>query len=211
MSTIAPTRPTVLAEAPPASELYRFNVDQYDRMTEAGILTTDDRVELINGYVVTKMSKGPEHVWASKYAGDLLEPLLGGGLCLRREAPARITGLNEPEPDLAIARWARTAYVPRHPEAAEIALIIEVSDTTYSRDRNEKAPVYAKGGIPVYWIINLTKRQIEVYTEPGPEGYRMHVDYVVGQAVPVVIDGRQIGVLAVDDILPPLPASGNGA
>jgi Uma2 family endonuclease len=222
MSTIAPTRPTsptILVATPDAgptsSELYRFNVDQYERMAGAGILTSDDRVELINGYVVKKMPKGPEHVWASMRTGDLLEPLLGDGLCLRREAPARITGLNEPEPDLAIARWARTAYMPRHPEAAEIALLVEVSDTTYHRDRNEKYPAFAKGGIPVYWIVNLAKRQIEVYTDPGPEGYRTQVDYAAGQAVPVVIDGRQIGALAVDDILPPLPvgapAEGNGA
>ncbi len=94
MSTIAPTRPTspatlpaTPAAAPISSELYRFNVNQYERMTSAGILTTDDRVELINGYLVTKMPKGPEHVWSSQLARDLLEPLLGGGLCLRREAP----------------------------------------------------------------------------------------------------------------------------
>ena len=218
MSTIAPTRPTspatlaaTPAAAPTSSELYRFTIDQYERMAEAGILTEDDRVELINGYVVTKMPKGPEHVWASKLAGDLLEPLIGGGLCLRREAPARITDLNEPEPDLVIARWPRTAYRPRHPDATEIALIIEVSDTTYHRDRNEKLPAYAQGGIPVYWIVNLVKRQIEVYTDPGPEGYRTRVDFLAGQSVPVVIDGQPLGELAVNDILPPLSVEGNGA
>jgi Uma2 family endonuclease len=106
-------------------------------------------------------------------------------------------------------------YLSRHPEPADIALLIEVSDTTYHRDRNEKLPAYARGGIPVYWIVNLIKRRIEVYTDPGPEGYRSRADFVAGQAVPVVIDGQQLGEIAVDAILPPLPAGatagGNGA
>jgi Uma2 family endonuclease len=202
------------AAAPISTELYRFNVDQYEGMTKAGILTADDRVELINGYVVTKMPNGPEHIWAVASVEELLRALIETTWCLRKEDPARIPTLNEPEPDLVIARGPRARYLTRHPEPGEIALIIEVSDTTYHRDRDEKYPAYAKGGIPVYWIVNLAKRQIEVYTDPGPEGYRTRVDFVAGQSVPVVIDGQPIGALAVDDILPPLPAStaeGNGA
>ncbi len=97
MSTIAPTQPpptTSLAGASASEvtspELYRFAVDQYERMAEVGILTEDDRVELINGIVVTKMAKGPAHIWAAKRTGHRLEALLGDAFSLRREAPARI-------------------------------------------------------------------------------------------------------------------------
>ena len=197
-------------------DLYRFSVDQYERMVEAGILTEDDRVELIDGHVVTKMAKGPAHVGAAKRAGDLVELLLGDDLCLRREAPARIPKMNEPEPDLAIARGAPATYDERHPDATEIALVIEVSDTTYHRDRYEKLPNFAKSGIPAYWIVNLLERQIEVYTRPVKTGrYRSRKDFKPGQQVPVIIDGRSLGEIAVDDILPRLPAmpttSSNGS
>ena len=73
------------------------------------------------------------------------------------------------------------------------------------------SPRTRKAGIPIYWIVNLAKRQIEVYTDPGPEGYRRRVDFLAGQSVPLVIDGQPSGELAVDDILPPLSAEGNGA
>jgi Uma2 family endonuclease len=225
MSTIAPTQPpspaslTVAGASTPdatSPELYRFTVDQYERMTELGILTVDDRVELINGIVVTKMAKGPAHVWASKSVENLLEPMLGTAWCVRREEPARIPDLNEPEPDDVVARGTRRAYLTRHPVPEEIALIVEVSDTTYHRDRYEKYPAFARSGIPIYWIVNLVQRRVEVYTDPSPEGYRSQRDYHAGDVVPVVIDGQPLGQIAVADILPPpqaegTPAEGNGA
>jgi Uma2 family endonuclease len=137
MSTIAPTQP--VSPAPfakavvPVSALpepYRFTVDQYEQMAATRILTENDRVELINGIVVTKMPKGPEHIWATKRAGNRLEPLLGNAFSLRREAHARIPALNEPEPDLVVVRGDDTVYLARHPEPAEISLVVEVSDTT---------------------------------------------------------------------------------
>lgn len=188
-------------------EPYRFTVDQYERMTEAGILTETDRVELINGIVVTKMAKGPAHVWAAKRAGDRLEPLLAKAWCLRREAPARIPDLNEPEPDLAVARGDEAVYLQRHPGPEDIALVAEVSDTTYHYDRDEKGPAYARAGIPVYWIINIPRRCIEVYTGPRPEGYQFVSPCLEGDSIPVVLDGQQLGRIAVADILPPKPAA----
>jgi Uma2 family endonuclease len=176
-------------------------------MVEAGILTEDDRVELLNGIVVTKMAKGPAHVWATKRAGHRLEAMLGDDFSLRREAPARIPPLHEPEPDLVIARGDDAAYLGRHPEQRDIALIVEVSDTTYRYDRGDKYRAFAAAGIAVYWIVNLVDRRVEVYTRPVKAGrYRSHKDFLPGQQVPVVIDGRPIGQVAVDAILPPEPA-----
>ena len=124
MSAIAPIRP--VSPVPPAgtpaqelapSELYRFTVDQYERMGEAGILTEDDRVELIDGYVVTKMSKKPSHVWSVDSVEELFRNLLGAKWCLRGESPTKIPPFDEPEPDIVVARGAR-ADLPRAPSGA---------------------------------------------------------------------------------------------
>ena len=185
-------------------------------MAAAGILTEDDRVELVNGIVVTKMAKGPAHIWATKRTGDRLEAMLGDDFSLRREAPRGFPPLHEPEPDLVIARGDDAAYLRRHPEPRDIVLIAEISDTTYPYDRGDKYRAFAESGIPVYWIVNLVDRRVEVYTRPVKAGrFRSHKDFLPGQQVPVVIDGRPIGQVAVDDILPPEPAAatagGNGA
>ena len=83
-----------------------------------------------------------------------------------------------------------------------MSLLIEVSLTSLDRDRYEKLPAFARGRIPVYWIINLIHRQVEVYTDPGPAGYATRTDYRPGQQVPVVIGGQPVGQIAVDDLLP---------
>jgi Uma2 family endonuclease len=85
---------------------------------------------------------------------------------------------------------------------ADVGLVVEVSRTTLSEDRQHQARVYAQAGIPVYWIINLVDRQVEVYTSPGPSGYGSRVDFKPGQQVTVTIGGQQLAPIAVDDILP---------
>ena len=84
----------------------------------------------------------------------------------------RIPDFDEPEPDVAIVRGTDDDYKHRRPGPDEVGLLVEVSEATLDRDRNEKLPADAKGRIPIYWIINLVARQVEVYTDPGPDGYR---------------------------------------
>ena len=81
-------------------------------------------------------------------------------------------------------------------------LLVEVSDSTLDRDRGAKSAAYAKGRIPVYWIVNLVDRQVEVYTHPSPSGYASRVDFKPGEEIPVVLDGVEIGRIAVASILP---------
>ena len=91
----------------------------------------------------------------------------------------------------------------RLPTAADVALLVEVSESTLGQDRGKKRTAYARARIPVYWIVNLVARQVEVYTRPVKEGrYRSRKDYKPGQQVPVVIAGQQLPPIAVDDILP---------
>jgi Uma2 family endonuclease len=96
------------------------------------------------------------------------------------------------------------------PGPGDVGLLIEVSLTSLDRDRHEKLPAYARASIPVSWIINLVDRQIEVYTSPGPGSYGSRVDFQPGQAVPVVIDGQELGAVPVDAILPSPPTQSTG-
>jgi Uma2 family endonuclease len=201
------TTPTLLA--PPG--LRRITVDEYERIIQAAALNDPDRVELIDGYLVDKMGKSAEHGYATKKTLMALEALLLDGWTWRSEQPVRIPNHDEPEPDVTIVRGTDEDYEHRLPGPNDVGLLIEVSLATLDRDRNEKLSAYARGGIRVYWIINLVDRQIEVYTEPGPRAYGSRVDFQRGQAVPVVIDGQSLGQVAVDAILPSTPALGNGA
>jgi Uma2 family endonuclease len=203
MATVAPTKTKV--RTPPsrlaAAEVYRLTVDEYERLAEAAILA-DDRIELIDGYLVRKMTVNPPHAFAVDVSRAHLTPLLPAGWFIREEKPVRIPQFDEPEPDLSVIQGQVNDYRDRHPGPADIALLVEVSDSTLPRDRSEKRAAYARGRIPVYWIINLVDRQVEVYSRPGARGYRTSRIYKPGQHVPVVIAGHRLGRVAVADILP---------
>jgi Uma2 family endonuclease len=106
-----------------------------------------------------------------------------------------------PEPDLVVVRGTWRDYASRYPEPADTGLVIEVANTSLYEDR-AMAGIYGAGGVPVYWIINLVHRQVEVYSGPGPGGYQSRQDYHAGDVVPVTIGGQQLRPIAVDDILP---------
>jgi Uma2 family endonuclease len=128
------------------------------------------------------------------------------------EAPVRIPDYNEPEPDIALARGASKDYANRHPGPADLAMVVEVAESSVSEDR-KMARVYGPAGIPAYWIVNLKARQVEHYTLNRRGGYGKPRIFKSRQSVPVVIDGADVGRIAVDDILPPLEtaAQGDGA
>ncbi len=202
MSTVTQTQPIV--SPPPTFALLtprQITVDEYERMAAAGVFNEPKKIELIDGYLVTKMPKSPEHGFSTKEVLKALERLLPPGWTWRQEQPVRIPVYDEPEPDVAIIRGADADYRHRIPEVADVGLLVEVSRTSASADRLQ-GNYYARGGIPIYWIVNLVDRQVEVYTDPGPTGYATRKDFPSGQQVPVVIDGQQCGQIAVDDILP---------
>ncbi len=183
----------------PTPPPYRLSVDEYERVVEAGAV--DARIELIDGFLVRKMGKNPPHIWAVDRLLDLLKPLCIGGWC-RKEDPVRIPDFDEPEPDVVVVRGSRDDYRGRIPEPSDVALVVEVAETTLDRDQGKKQDAYAHGRIPVYWIVNLVDRRVEVYTDPGAAGYDSCQFFNPGQDVPVVIDGTVIGRIAVSDILP---------
>jgi len=115
-------------------------------------------------------------------------------------------------PDIAIVRGNPRVYAKHHPMPEDISLLIEISDTTLYKDRKQKLPSYARSGIPVYWIVNVFEHQVELYTKPVADQYGSKLVFSAGQSVPVVIDGVEVGQIAVDDFMPEIePAAGGGA
>jgi Uma2 family endonuclease len=204
MATIAPTRPTTSPPSPPRTPpLHRITVYEYERIIASGALEDPNRVELIDGYMVDKMAKNPEHSFAATATHQALVDRLPAGWLARKEEPVRIPAYNEPEPDVAVVRGINADYRHRTPEPGDVALLVEVSDSTLGPDRVLKLAAYATDGIPVYWIVNLVDRQVEVYTRPVKAGrYRSRKDYKPGQQVPVTIGGQQLRPIPVDDLLP---------
>lgn len=202
MSTVTPSPPVV--STPPILTSFvprRITVDEYERIIQSGSLNEPKKVELVDGYMVTKMSKSPEHAFSTKEVVKAFDRTLPPGWTWRQEQPVRIPEYDEPEPDIAVVRGSDADYRHRIPDVADVGLLVEVSRTNVSTDR-QQGNLYGRAGVPVYWIVNLVDRRVEVYTDPGPTGFASRSDFASGQQVPVVIDGAQVGRIAVDDILP---------
>lgn len=189
-----------LPPAPPR----RFSVAEYARMIESEAIPPDDRCELLEGWVIPKMPHNPPHDNALENADYAIRPLLPPGWRVRVQM-AITTADSQPEPDLCIC-VAPQARRGRHPEPADIALLVEVADATLRQDREIKGRLYARAGIAVYWIVNIAARQIEVYTNPdsaaSEPAYLVRTDYEETNSVPLVINGQTVGLVAVRDLLP---------
>jgi Uma2 family endonuclease len=205
MSTIA-AMPTTIPHSFPSPTLRRLTVDEFNGIIRSGLLKNPDRLELVNGYMVEKMLKSPQHGYSTRKVLDALAGMIRPGLTWRSEQPIRIPDYDEPEPDVAIVRGSIEDYAYRVPEPEGVELLIEVSLSSLGQDRGDKRMAYARGRIPVYWIINLVHRQVEVHTVPGPDGYAKIEVFREGQPVPVVIGGIVLGEIGVSEALPPLPA-----
>jgi Uma2 family endonuclease len=207
MTTLAttPTLPSAPPPAVPDDFIFRLSVDQYHEMIKAGILTSDDPVELLEGWLVQKMPKNPAHRLAKRLFRDALAAALPPGWHVEEQEPVT-TSDSEPEPDVTVIRGTPRDYAQHHPGPADLALVVEVSDSTLRRDRGRKKRIYARAGVPVYWIVNLPDRRVEVYT--GPSGlaetpdYGQRQEFGPSESVPVIIDGTEVGRLTVADLLP---------
>jgi Uma2 family endonuclease len=189
--------------------LYRLSVDEYHAMIHAGILTEDDSVELLEGLLVLKMSKNPPHIVATELLQRALSRVVPEGWYVSMQNPVT-TKSSEPEPDAKVVKGDPRAYLKRKPGPRSVPIAIEVSDNSLRRDRTVKKRIYAAAGIPTYWIINLIDRCVEVYTEPtGPANEQNpQPDYqkirTLGpdESLVVVLGGREVGNIAVRDLLP---------
>ncbi len=187
--------------------MWRFNLDQYHAMVAGGILTEDTPVELLEGWLVVKMPTNPLHASTTDLLLDALNALHLAGWIIRIQQPVTLPpDDSEPEPDVAIARGRRQDYFQRHPGPGDVPIIVEVADATLARDRGLKRAIYARSAIAQYWLVNLVQRTVEVHADPAAEGeaphYRQTRVYRSGEAIPVILDGQQLGQVAVAHILP---------
>jgi Uma2 family endonuclease len=183
----------------------RFSVAEYHKLIEIGILTEDDNLELLDGYLVHKMSRNPPHDATLQLIQDCLPRLLPSGWCLRMQSAITLKR-SEPEPDAAIVRGNARTYSTQHPKPADIGLVIEVADSTLDGDRIDKGRIYAEAGIAYYWIVNLVDRQIEVYTLPSTSAavpsFTQRQDYRVGDDVALLLDSAVVANIPVRELLP---------
>ena len=184
---------------------YRFSLDQYHRMAELGILEENNQVEFLEGILVNKMTKNRAHSLATRRLRILLEGIIPAGFYVDSQEPTSTVD-SEPEPDAMVIRGRPEDYQLRQPEAAQVPLIAEVADSSLQHDRGWKKRIYARAGIPVYWIVNLVQRQIEVYTQPSGDvenpDYGDCQIFSISQDLPVVLDGKEVGRISVKDVLP---------
>ena len=149
-----------------------FNVDEYYRMAEVGLLSEDDRVELIEGEIVEMSPIGRTHAGTVNRLNKFLNRKLDDSVIVSIQNPVRIDDFSEPQPDLALLKPRKDFYSKSHPGPEDVLVVIEVSDTTVNYDRNRKLPLYARAGIVEAWLIVLPKDIIEVHSQPRNGKYQ---------------------------------------
>ena len=156
--------------ATPSSDVHehqrQITVHEYHRMIEAGILGEDEHVQLIAGTMVAMTPQGRPHARIIQRLNRLLVRVVGDDLEVLTQLPLTLLEDSEPEPDLAVVRAEEAQSLEHHPRTA--LLVIEVAGESLRLDRKSKAALYARAGIPEYWIVNLAESTVEVHREPDP-------------------------------------------
>lgn len=184
--------------------LYLWTPAQYRRMAELGVLTEEDKVELLEGVIVRKMTHNAPHDGTLQVVSRRLQSLIAGKWEIRSQS-SLITIDSESEPDLAVVPGPEDRYGEEHPHSSEVLFVVEIANTSLKIDRR-KAVIYARGGIPVYWIVNVQDRQLEVFSQPDPVNsvYLRQVVLREDQTVTVTIENQDLGQLEVRNLLLPV-------
>lgn len=171
---------------------------EYHKMAEVGILTEEDRVELINGEIIKMSPIGSKHAACVSRLTALLIRALGDMWIVFPQNPIHLSNDSEPEPDIAVLEFKEDYYASELPKPNDVIFVAEVSDTTLAYDREIKLPLYAAAGIPVYWIIDLEARVIEVYEQPKVDTYAKRSIFQPSEKV--ILPKVKVSLL-VEDIL----------
>jgi len=191
--------------------LYRLTVDEYHQMLKCGALEDGAPYELLDGHVVRKirnargegsMTIGTQHATAVTLIGELNSRLKGHGCHVRLQSPVTLQTNDEPESDGAIVRGLQRDYKKRHPTAADVICVIEVADASLRRDRGYKQQLYAEHGIPLYLIINLANRTIEVRSNPLEARYQDTEILTSRKRVTIVTPKGKAVIFAAREMLP---------
>lgn len=195
---------THAGDTEPAETFFRMSVARYHQMIAAGIFTPEDKIELLEGWIVNKMPKSRLHSLVTALLRQALERIISAAYYVDSQEPVTMSD-SEPEPDVFVVRGQMRDFT-EHPGPQDLALLVEVADSSLQRDQTWKKQLYARHHIPVYWIVNLPDQQIEVYSNPtGPArnpNYLQLRTYHLSDSVPVVIDNQEIGQIAVQSLFP---------
>jgi Uma2 family endonuclease len=176
-----------------------FTAEEYYRMAEAGIISKDERVELIEGEVVAMAAIGSRHAASVDRLNYFLSQRVGGRALVRVQNPIRLDQFSEPQSDIALLRPRADFYAFAHPGPADVFLVVEVADTSVGFDRDVKTPLYARAGIPEAWLVDLTGDYIMVYRKPSVQVYQDVQCLQRGQSLfPEAFPDL---ILAVEDVL----------
>jgi Uma2 family endonuclease len=167
--TVVDTQPTLTELRP----VFRLGVDAYHQMINAGIFDEDDRVELIEGELRAMPPIKPNHAGKNKRLNRLLTRGAGDDALVAVQDPLTLRADSEPEPDLMLLRPREDFYENANPTPADTLLVIEICDTALRYDQEIKVPLYAAHGIPEVWLLDLKQQRLEIYREPGADGYRV--------------------------------------
>lgn len=181
--------------------MFSVSVEQYHAMIAAGAITNEDKVELLRGRLVRKMAKHPPHKVCNRKIDLALSGAVPAGWHVTNQDSLTLSD-SEPEPDAMVVRGNLADYTHRHPGPHEAGVVVEVADSSLSRDRGYKRQLYAEAGIPFYWIANLIDHQIEVYSRPVNGDYTMRSDYSLVDAIPLILDGAEVARFDVKELLP---------
>lgn len=188
----------------PPFPVRRWSVEEYELFARLGIFDEDDDLELLDGWIVAKMTKNPRHDGTVDELNRRLAAVLPSGWYVRCQN-VLLTADSAPEPDIAVVRGVPRDYLSRHPSAADVALVIEVADSSLERDRL-KTQIYGRAGVPAYWIVNLIENQVEVFAHPIGTGRKAAYSHeeIHKDATPIPISLRGDGIvnLLAKDCLP---------
>lgn len=149
-----------------APSLRTWTREEYDRLADLGVFKADERLELVDGQIVRKMTHNPPHFQAFTRVSTWLGGIVGQGLYVRSMGPIALSDISEPEPDVVVAIGTDETYSDRHPEPSEVVLLVEISHSSIDRDRRIKLPLYAAAGIPEAWLLDIDSRKLEIYRDP---------------------------------------------
>ncbi len=199
------TLPPLHPRQPQPSPRPRMTVAEFHRLIQDGVLGENDRVELLEGWMVPKMTHNPLHDGVIQIVSKRLERELPSQWSMRIQS-AITTADSEPEPDIAVVRGDERTYLTGHPRPSDIGLLIEVAESSLTQDREDKGRLSARARIAEYWIVNLIDFQIEVFSDPAgtddaPADRKQQV-FRGDEIVPLVIDGRALAGIPARDLLP---------
>jgi Uma2 family endonuclease len=184
-----------ILELPPEPARHRLSVDAFYRMAEAGILTDPHRVELIDGEIFDMAAIGSPHAAiTNRLVRHFVRAIADGLALVSVQNPLRLDGYNEPQPDFMLLRLRADDYRASHPNAADVLLLVEVSESSLPYDRNIKLPLYAKFGVPEVWIVDLVGGAVEVYRAPKEGVYASRERLTAGLLSPALVPAVTIDV-----------------